>query len=209
VPVRQTVSAAKAALFNQFGRGVVHMDFVLSAPVPPVQEGEFMRNILSTVSPGGSAHSLAALGVAITASGTWPVANRAIFQPFTLLERVVVRNLFIANGIAAAGNFDLGIYDALLERIVSTGPTAQAGTSILQFVNIVSTPLEPGEYFWAAAFDNAPSTVAQFVQAAASIQLLSAGFLASSYPLPVRITGTFSGSLVLPVQGMGFDRLLG
>jgi len=209
VPIRQTVSAAKAVLFNQFGRGVVHMDFVLSAPVPPVQEGEFMRNILSTVSPGGSAGALAALGVAITPSATWPAASRAIFQPFTLLERVVVRNLFIANGVAAAGNFDLGIYDSLLERIVSTGATAQAGTSSLQFVNIVSTPLEPGEYFWAAAFDGALATVAQFTQAAASIQLLSAGFLAGSYPLPVRITGVFSGGAVLPVQGMGFDRLLG
>jgi len=209
VPIRQTVSAELAALMNPYGRGVVHMDFVLSAPVPPVQEGEFMRNILSTVSPGGSAGALAALGVAITTSFAWPVANRAIFQPFTLLERVVVRNLFIANGGVVGGNFDLGIYDSLLERIVSTGATAQVGTSSLQFVNIVSTPLEPGEYFWAAAFDGTVATVAQFVQAAASIQLLSAGFLASSYPLPVRITGTFSGGLALPVQGMGFDRLLG
>lgn len=208
MPIRQTVSAAKAALFNQFGFGRVHMDFVLAAPVPILVGGGFMRGVLNTFSLQGIGVVLAGAAAPILASTPWPVASRGIFTPFDLAEEFTVRNLFLANGGTVSGNIDLGIYDEALERVLSTGSTAQAGVSVLQVVNVVRLVLRPGRYWWAVAIDNVTGTVTASNPASTVIQAAGAGFVAASFPLPVRVVGPLTAGLIVPLTGMADNRLL-
>lgn len=86
-------------------------------------------------------------------SGTWPLANLALYIPLTLPFAYPVERVFWANGTTAVGNVDMGIYSAQGARLFSTGSTAQAGTSDLQYVT-AKILLDPGEYYLALALSS-------------------------------------------------------
>jgi len=101
-----------------------------------------------------------ALGLDIQASGfsvngniTW-VANLAIYVPFVLARPKLVAQMFWANAGTVGGNSDVGVYDEGLNKIISTGSTANSGTSTLQTVNVTDTMLQAGRYWLALASDS-------------------------------------------------------
>lgn len=93
-----------------------------------------------------------------SASAAHPTANLAFYYPFVLTESVTVRKLFIHNGATASGNVDVGIYDGSGTRKVSSGSTAQTGTSVIQEFDVADTALTPGRYYLAYALDNNTGT---------------------------------------------------
>lgn len=95
------------------------------------------------------------------AISAWPTANKAIYIPLALQQPTTVYQLGIVNGGTASGNFDVGILDAAGNKLVSSGSTAQSGTSasgIMQLVNVTDTSLGRGLYYLALAFDNITAT---------------------------------------------------
>lgn len=97
-------------------------------------------------------------------SSAWPLANLALFVPFTLNAPYPVRKLWWANGATANGNVDCGLYTPGGAQIVSAGSTVQAGTNTIQSVTL-ATPrtLAPGSYVMALAASATTVTVFAWV----------------------------------------------
>lgn len=83
------------------------------------------------------------LGVGFAAAA-WPTANLGLYFPFVLDLPKTAKQMFWENG-GVAGTTDVGIYDSLGNRLVSLGPTTNAGS--IQVGNITDTDLLPGLYY--------------------------------------------------------------
>ncbi len=92
-------------------------------------------------------------------SATFPVANKALFIPFTLSKSIVAVKLFSVNGATVSGNIDVGVYDHTGTRLVSAGSTLQAGTNDLQLFDIADTQIGPGLFYLAVAMDDVLGTL--------------------------------------------------
>lgn len=129
-------------------------------------------------------------------SATWPAANRALFYPFTLSEPVIAVKLFVLNGATASGNIDAGIYDRTGNRIVSTGSTAQSGTSVIQEFDITDTLFGPGTFYLALVMNNTTGTTFRQTTSSGSFASTGACQMASAFPLPA--TATFANTWHAP-----------
>ena len=95
---------------------------------------------------------MTALGAA--ASAAYPADALAMFFPFYVTKPVITANMFTYNGATAIGNVDVGVYDEAATRLVSSGATAQSGTSTLQTYNITDTLFGPGLFYLAITLDD-------------------------------------------------------
>lgn len=141
-------------------------------------------------------------------SAIWPAANRAIYVPILLDQTVLIKQMFTYNGTVAAGNIDIGIYDSTGAsaspgtKLVSSGSTAQSGTSTLQTFDIADTTLTPGLYYFAMAMSDAAT--ATIFRSSVNLLVLSGagvGQQASALPLPSTATPASPGSSYVPVFG--------
>lgn len=137
------------------------------------------------------------------ASSVWGAANRAMFIPFVIQAPFLVDRLFLINGSAVSGNLDLGIYDINGIRMVSSGSTAQASVSAIQFVNVADTTLLPGVYYFAIVLDNITGTTlnASTVNTA-RLRAMGVLSMASAFPLPATATFAIAADTFLPSMGM-------
>ena len=110
-------------------------------------------------------YSLQSIGVTMlvgggggAASANWIAANVVIFIPFRVIEAITITKLFWSNGAAVAGNLDAGIYDTSSNLLVSTGTTAQAGTTNAQVVDVTDTTIGRGVYYMALVSDTSGAT---------------------------------------------------
>lgn len=125
------------------------------------------------------------------ASATYTGANKAVYIPFRLTTGMTALSMYSYNGTVASGNIDLGIYDALGNKLVSAGSTAQSGTSVLQKISIASTYLPPGLYYMAVAMDNATGTLFKNAPSqSAFCAFMGMAQQATAFPLPS--TATFA-----------------
>lgn len=166
---------------------------ISSQPLPPP--------VINSISGSGTYFNRV-IGLSFS-SATWPSSNRAYFLPFTLDMPIVATKLFVANGATASGNFDIGIYDDSGTRIVSTGSTAQSGTSDLQVVDITDTLIGPGQFFLALAFDNTTATVFRANLASGSDpQAIGEYTQNSAFALPASATFATAASQFWPLFGL-------
>lgn len=78
-------------------------------------------------------------------------ANLLVFIPLILNEPFVLSQFFWFNGTAVNGNTDVGIYtEDGLTKLISTGSTANSGTSAIQVVNVTDTTLPVNKRLWMA-----------------------------------------------------------
>ena len=137
-----------------------------------------------------------------TSSAVWPSANLAIFVPIQIGCAVTITVLVWNNGAAVSGNIDVGIYDAAGTRLVSSGSTAQSGTSVIQQVNITDTLIGPGLYYWAMALDNTTGAVfratAVNAEACRCMGLLQQ---ATAFALPATATFASMAQNYIPILG--------
>lgn len=128
-------------------------------------------------------------------------ANRALFIPFTVEADFTIYAFEHLNGVTISGNFDTGIYDDTLARLISLGPTAQVGASVLQRTAIAPLALAPGKRYWLAfAFDNATATTIAAGINANRASILAIAMQLAAFPLPA--TATFAvptGILNIPI----------
>lgn len=129
-------------------------------------------------------------------SAAWPTQYKAIYVPIRVKKRMVIVKLGIANGATASDNLDLGLYDAVGTRLVSTGSTAQSGTTTEQVIDVTDTTIGPGLYYLAACFSGTTGTVFRLSHAAP--YYLSIGVLSEtlgSVTLPATATWTADQAL--------------
>lgn len=133
-----------------------------------------------------------------TASGAWPVANKAIFVPVEVYEPLLIVRMFVENGAAVAGNVDVGIYGLSGNLVVSSGSTLQSGTSVIQQLDIIDTVLQAGLYYLAAAMSNVTGTVVRWNPTAAFAKSFGVCEMTSAFPLPATATFVTLTSAYIP-----------
>ena len=84
----------------------------------------------------------------------WPVANLAMYFPFTVQEDKTFKRILVRIASISSGNLDVGVYDAAGSRKVSIGTTAVAAANTSQILDITDTQLIAGDYYLAMACDN-------------------------------------------------------
>jgi hypothetical protein len=123
------------------------------------------------------------------ASRPWQSANTAVVAEVFLPVFATLRGFSWANGGAVSGNVDCGLYDSHLNRIASTGSTAQAGTNATQAVSATATRLAPGNYYVALALDNTTGTILSHSTSFYPVYpALGIFMMASAFPLPSTLT---------------------
>lgn len=117
----------------------------------------------------------------------WPTASAVILVPFTLQTAQTIDRVHFKTGGTQSGNFDVGVYDSLGNRVVSKGSTAQSTLTVsaLNEVTFTSTPLAAGQYYLAFAADNVTGA---FVLSAADPLSKYQLQVATSFPLPATLT---------------------
>lgn len=194
------LTAAKAALFNKYGRGLVQMGEIAAE----VEKQEFRMRQTRMWSFGQAALGdvIAGVGAGGAASIAWPAANRMVTIPFVVEEQFTISEARIFNGATVSGNLDVGVYDSAGRRIVSSGGTAQLGVNTAQVVVMPGVRLAPGYYAMALVLDNAVGTV--LMRNLVNLSVLSVmGIFATntSYPLPVASLGNAAWTEYIPLFG--------
>jgi hypothetical protein len=92
------------------------------------------------------------------ATQNYVTASLVVYVPFWIPEAVTFTKMFIVNGAAVAGNFDVGIYAADGTRLVSSGSVAQAGITQAQPIDITDTTCARGQYYMAIVSDTSGVT---------------------------------------------------
>lgn len=83
------------------------------------------------------------------ASANWGAANSGQYYPFSLPFPYPVKRLFWANGATGAASADIGIFTYDGTTLYTATPTAQSGTSNIQYVTPASTiMLEAGARYY-------------------------------------------------------------
>lgn len=141
-------------------------------------------------------------------SGAWWSASAGIFVPIVMQRPFVVVQLWVVNGGAVSGNFDIGVYDYGLAKKVSQS-AAQAGTNVKQLVNCTDTSLPPGRYYLGLAFDNTTAQVQRFtLNSFGPYRLFCLFKQAAAYTLPATATpAALSGGETAPLFGMQLGRM--
>jgi hypothetical protein len=172
----------------------------LIAPPPP------LISVLSAIS---IATELSAASSAFAAAG-WPGANRALYIPVYLDQPITVAKLWTANGGTASGNVDIGIFDASLARLVSSGSTAQAGTNVLQAFDIADTYLAGPALYYVGL--SASAIAATFWRTDTGTipksKLWGVAQEAAAFPLPATATLAALASGFIPLCGMATRTLV-
>ncbi len=138
----------------------------------------------------------------LPASIVWPTANKAIYVPFTLNVAETALKLFCGNGAVVSGNVDVGVYTAAGARVISSGSTAQSGTSVLQVFDTADTLLVPGYYYFAMAVDNITAEVLNSNPATFALPTWGVKQEAAAFPLPATATFATMTSNYLPFMGI-------
>lgn len=134
----------------------------------------------------------------------WPLANLALFVPFTIAVPTTIVKIMWVNGATVSGNVDVGLYDSQGNRLVSSGTTAQTTVSVVQPVDTTDVTLQPGVYYMAMAMDNTTGTTRKFTTGSTALcRAVGVYQQVSAFPLPSSATfATASTSDFIPVFGI-------
>lgn len=167
--------------------------------------------MISTLGGNLGAGTMASrLGTSTAASQSYTsmgfAANTAVFLPIKIPVAGTILKLWVTNGATATGNIDVGLYDSALgravNRLLSAGSTAQAGTNAKQSFDVTDTLVMPGLYFMAVAADSTSATFATVsMQSNAQARLHGASQQTSALPLPS--THTFANMAAASIIDCG------
>lgn len=175
------------------------------SPAPAISPVPLMLSPLSELSLG---QQLASAAAVVPASAVWPSANLGIYVPFALPRTMTVLKLWWLNGATVAGNVDVGIYDAALNKVIASGATAQATINVLQAVDIADTVLPgPANYYMALSASLGTATFFRTTPVIEALKAMGCAQQASAHPLPASLTLAAIAQAYLPIFGLAFRTL--
>lgn len=128
--------------------------------------------------------------IASLADTLWTgMANRAFYYPFRLGRGITTTLAFLYNGVAVAGNFDIGVYSVAGARIGATGAIAQAGVTQVQ-TQALAISFGPGTFYLALSMSDATARIWDSVATIATGQPMGQLIEAAANPLPATMTPT-------------------
>lgn len=146
---------------------------------PPTVDGNQTLTVIGAMDLLGSVFPYAT-----PASAAYPLANLALYVPFSVSEAVTAYEGWVTTGLTAGGNFDIGIYSAAGSRLTSAGATARTASAINNTTTMTDQVLSPGVWYYMAF---AASGVDNYIAGTSAAGLWEAqGVLESttSYVLP-------------------------
>jgi hypothetical protein len=150
-----------------------------------------MPQVISTGSR--TAHGIVLAGIsAPTPISTVIGAVASLLSPLVVTEPILLVKAFVMNGATVGGNFDIGIYDRNLNKIMSTGSVAQVGANVIQEVDMTDFWLGVGQYHLGFALDSA--TAAYFAWSTSFALVGGSNFQTSGTPFPLPATFVSSGT---------------
>lgn len=140
---------------------------------------------------------LAVLGDGDRLTGGWTANNLAIYVPVSMPTPFTIARFMIANGSNITGNVDVGIYSAAGTRLLSTGSTARANASAVQYLDVTNMVFQRGNYYLGMVGSSTTGTYLQVTVANAVrgrvLGVLEEQLGATTLPgtmTPVALTGT-------------------
>lgn len=127
-------------------------------------------------------------------SSAWSTSNQAVYIPVVLRQSVTITSFYSCNGATASNNFDIGIFSVDGSKIISTGSTAQSGTSTIQTVSVTNTDVGPGVFYIGMTMNGTTGTVYQLSAAVYLGPFLGIYQQTSAFPLPASATFATLGS---------------
>ena len=106
-------------------------------------------------SGAASAFTLASVSLV---SYNWPAQELAVYIPMAIPFDYPIARIFVANGSAAGGNWDFGIYTLGGGKIFSSGEFAASGNSQCQYQDVTDFILSAGAYYFGLENDSATTT---------------------------------------------------
>lgn len=79
----------------------------------------------------------------------WPANNLAVYAPISVPSRFTVARFMVCNAGTLTGTVDVGLYSESGSLLASTGNTARAGASAVQYIGIADQSFPPGKYYLA------------------------------------------------------------
>lgn len=98
-----------------------------------------------------------------TASRAWATNNVALYMPVHMPAGFTVARFLVANGTNLTGTVDIGLYNIEGTRLLSTGNTARAGASAVQYVDVTNTYFPAGHYYLALVASSTTGTYGAIV----------------------------------------------
>lgn len=145
--------------------------------------------------------------IGTSSAGVVGASNRALACPIIIPAPVRAKRIFTRNGSTVSGNIDLGIYRHDLTKIISTGSTAQSGTSTLQFIDITDTDLPAGNYYLAYSIDNNTGQIGTVTPFSGLMARMTGAFqMASAFALPTTLTP--AAATAVPFIGIEVGRIV-
>lgn len=176
---------------------------MLDSAMIPAAWGRWPSLVVGPASYEALGPTVAMMGGGGPVSAVWPTANTAFFYEFSVSKPITAVKLWLINGSTASGNFDIGIYRDDGTRLVSSGSTAQAGTTVMQIVDTTDLALQPGvKYYMGLAMDGTTGTT-RCLNAAGAGKFAAMGMaqMASAFPLPSTVTFALMTNAYLPYFG--------
>lgn len=143
------------------------------------------------------------IGSTLLTSTAWLANNLAIYVPISVPVPFLAARFMVANGSNTTGNVDIGIYTAAGSRLLSTGSTARASASAVQYIDVTNTVFAAGHYYIGMV---ASSTTGTFAQAtfASAVRSFMTGALEESLgatTLPSTMTPVAFTRTAIPLFG--------
>jgi len=127
----------------------------------------------------------------IPSSAAWPLANLALYLPFSVYTPSTIYEVMWQTGTGAADSLDIGIYDEAGTRLVSLGSTSTGTASAYNnSTTFTNTEIFPGLRYYLAMACNATHNLFGVIPAAGLLQAMGVMEQASAFPLPA--TATFA-----------------
>ena len=151
---------------------------------------------------GGGANCLAfpiALNeLSATGNATWPANNRAIYIPLSLEDDFVLNAFGHVQGVAATGNYDIGVYDFTGTRLASLGSTGVGATGVTKIVTVTPILLPKGGYFIGYSFSSTTNQVSRMQLGTPLLNAIGVRQEANALPLPNPATFALAASDYFP-----------
>jgi len=136
------------------------------------------------------------------ASAAYPLANLALYVPFSVSDVITAIEGWVVTGSVAGGNFDIGIYSAAGSRLTSAGSTARTASAVNNTTTMTNLTLTPGVRYYMAFSADATSNYLASTQVAGIYEAHGILESTTSFVLPASPTISRTTRAYLPFFGL-------